>query len=217
MDDTAKRQRLQVLHEAVKTCQRCSLAASRTKAVFGEGAYSAPVMIIGEAPGRDEDKAGRPFIGRAGHVLDRLLSESGMGRGKVWITNAVACWPPPGTAHRWQGKPTLEQVAICRAHVKAQIELVQPEVVVCMGAIAAGAMFPDLRFDHIRLGELLEKQERGLLRSPLHDDVRVAYHPAYLTRSGQSETSPLIKAALVNVHILRAAWATASARRSART
>lgn len=211
MDDTTKKHHLSLLHQRVSTCTACGLAARRTKAVFGEGALSAPLMIVGEAPGKDEDRAGRPFIGRAGKLLERMLAEIGVPRHRVWITNAVACWPPPDQPGKWQGKPTAEHVETCREHVRAQMKIVGPRVVVCMGAVAAASMLPDLDFRHIRMGELLDKQRRGLLRSSVHENVRVVYHPSYLLRSGQTEGGEILDVTRGVVEILRDAWSTATA------
>ncbi len=113
-------------------CRRCRLAGGRRTVVFGEGDPSASLMVVGEGPGRDEDLQGRPFVGRSGRLLDRLLSEeAGLKRDEVYIANVVKCRPPDNR------DPLPDEIAECRPYLDAQVALVKPEVVVTLGNFAS--------------------------------------------------------------------------------
>jgi uracil-DNA glycosylase family 4 len=110
------------------SCTRCPLAQGRTHVVFGEGDPNADLMIIGEAPGRDEDVQGRPFVGRSGQLLDRLIAEeAGLRRGQTYIANVVKCRPPGNR------DPQPDEIAACRPYLQAQVEQVRPRVVLTLG------------------------------------------------------------------------------------
>jgi uracil-DNA glycosylase family 4 len=114
-------------HEA-SGCTRCALAAGRTQVVFGEGDPAAGLMVVGEAPGRDEDRLGRPFVGRSGQLLDRLLTEeAGLRREQVYIANVVKCRPP---ANR---DPLPAEIEACRPYLQEQVRLIRPRVVLTLG------------------------------------------------------------------------------------
>jgi uracil-DNA glycosylase family 4 len=109
----------------------CGLKRTATQLVFADGAPGSRVMFVGEAPGGDEDRIGRPFVGRAGQLLDRMLKSIGLDRGQVYIANVVP-WRPPGNR-----TPTLQETLACLPFIKRQIEFAQPEILVCLGASAA--------------------------------------------------------------------------------
>lgn len=122
-------------------CARCPLAAGRTQVVQAEGSPSAPVFVVGEAPGPDEDKQGRPFIGRAGKILRQALRDAGYGADDVWITNAVKCFPHT----RAEGKakiraPTSEESDACRSHLASEVRSLRPRLVVALGRTAAATL-----------------------------------------------------------------------------
>jgi DNA polymerase len=125
---------LEEISAAIAACQRCELAETRTKAVPGEGSDKAEVMFIGEAPGRDEDVQGRPFVGRAGKLLDRLLAEIGIGRNQIFIGNVLKCRPasPEGKDR----KPTEQEVSACSHFLDSQIEKIKPKVICTLGDTA---------------------------------------------------------------------------------
>jgi uracil-DNA glycosylase family 4 len=109
-------------------CTRCSLAAGRTQVVFGEGDPAAGLMVVGEAPGREEDLQGRPFVGRSGQLLDRLLAEEvGLRRSQVYIANVVKCRPPNNR------DPLPDEIGACRPYLQRQVELIRPRVVLTLG------------------------------------------------------------------------------------
>ena len=126
---------LTALEASIHACQACPLGASRTQAVPGEGAVPARLMLIGEGPGAEEDKSGRPFVGPAGQLLERIL-EGGMGlrREQVYIANMVKCRPPGNR------NPAPEEMLACRHYLDAQIQAVQPELILALGRIAAQAL-----------------------------------------------------------------------------
>jgi uracil-DNA glycosylase len=124
-------QSLDELRALLEGFDGCALKATATRLVFSDGAPDARVMLVGEAPGGDEDRIGRPFVGRAGQLLDRMLASIGLDRGKVYIANVVP-WRPPGNR-----TPTPHETAICLPFIRRQIELVGPGVLVCLGASSA--------------------------------------------------------------------------------
>ena len=159
----------QELESAVSDCSLCALHEGRTRTVFGTGNQKADWMVIGEAPGAEEDKQGLPFVGRAGQLLNAMLAAIGLQREQVYIANIVKCRPPGNR------DPKPEEAAACSAYLKRQIELVNPRVILVLGKIAAH--------------HLLKTEETlGKLRGApyLYADtgipVIVTYHPAYLLR-----------------------------------
>ncbi|MEA2035082.1 MAG: type-4 uracil-DNA glycosylase [Euryarchaeota archaeon] len=119
-----------VIDETVRRCTRCPLAETRTNAVPGEGPVPAHILFIGEAPGRNEDTKGTPFVGRAGSILDDLLEGIGVARDDVFITNIVKCRPPKNR------DPNLEEIEACRPYLDRQLSLIRPEVIVPLGRFA---------------------------------------------------------------------------------
>ncbi len=125
---------LEELKTALAQFEGCSLKATASNMVFGDGATDARIMFIGEAPGRDEDIQGIPFVGRSGQLLDRMLKAINLDRSLAYITNVIA-WRPPGNRN-----PTPHETAVCRPFVDRQIELIDPEVIVFLGGVAAKEM-----------------------------------------------------------------------------
>ncbi|HII06042.1 MAG TPA: uracil-DNA glycosylase [Methanotrichaceae archaeon] len=159
------RDSLKSLNEEIRSCTRCHLADDRTKAVPGEGPGRADILLVGEAPGRDEDLAGRPFVGRAGSILDRCLNDAGIDRSEVFIANVVKCRPPGNR------RPKKDEVEACRPYLKSQIELIQPKVVCLMGNAATKA--------------ILDVEGVTSLRGQVFKDLfLVTFHPAAVLRNG---------------------------------
>lgn len=161
---------LNTLEQLVSGCVRCPLHRTRTQTVFGVGAPHAPLMIIGEAPGADEDRLGEPFVGRAGRLLNAMLLAVGLERGAVYIANIIKCRPPKNR------DPKPEETASCAPYLKRQIELLRPKVILAVGRVAA----QNLLGTTTAIGKL-----RGQVhREPVSGTpVLVTYHPAYLLRS----------------------------------
>jgi DNA polymerase len=164
------------LRDAVQGCRGCPLYANATQAVFGEGTLKAEVMLVGEQPGDQEDKAGAPFVGPAGKVLDRALEEAGIDRGTTYVTNAVKHfkWKARGT-RRIHDKPSWTETMACRPWLDAELALVKPRALVLMGATAAQAL----------LGKSFKvTQQRGNpLDSELADLVVATIHPSAVLRA----------------------------------
>ena len=156
------------LRDAVAGCRRCRLAEGRTQTVFGVGSEQADWMIIGEAPGAEEDRRGEPFVGRAGKLLDEMLRAVGQARERVFIANILKCRPPGNR------DPKPDEAAACRDYLEQQIALVKPRIVLAVGRIAAQNL-------------LGSDAPVGRLRGRVHDldgiPLVVTYHPAYLLRS----------------------------------
>ncbi|HEX8520710.1 MAG TPA: uracil-DNA glycosylase, partial [Tepidisphaeraceae bacterium] len=158
--------RLRAMDEKeVKGCPRCRLCETRTNTVFGEGDPDAPVMFIGEGPGENEDKTGRPFVGRAGELLDRQIAAMGFAREQVYIANVVKCRPPGNR------QPAPDEAATCTPYLERQIEIIRPKVIVTLGLSAARYM-------------LDTKETMGRLRGNWHTwrGIRLmpTFHPAYV-------------------------------------
>src|SRR5213076_3563618 len=132
---------LPALRESAAGCRACDLYKSGTQTVFGEGAEHAQVMFVGEQPGDREDREGKPFVGPAGRVLDEALEEAGIDRTKAYVTNVVKHfkWQARGK-RRIHAKPAWSEIAACRPWLEAELTVVKPQVLVCLGATAAQAL-----------------------------------------------------------------------------
>lgn len=164
-----RRRRLRTLARDVAVCPRCpELVENRTQPVFGCGPPDAELMLVGEAPGREEDRRGEPFVGQAGRKLDELLAEVGLDRRQVFITNAIKCRPPHNR------KPHADELQNCRPYLDEQIELIRPSAIGTMGSVPAQSL-------------LDTRQRLERLRGRVHDfqglPLVCTYHPAYVRRS----------------------------------
>ncbi|PYQ24460.1 MAG: uracil-DNA glycosylase [Acidobacteria bacterium] len=172
---------LPALRTAAAGCKACDLWKRGTQTVFGEGARKAQVMFVGEQPGNDEDLAGRPFVGPAGKLLDRALEEAGIDRGQAYVTNVVKHfkWEPRGK-RRIHSKPDVVEITACLPWLQAEIAVVHPEAVVCLGSTAAQAL----------LGRKFRvTQQRGeFVTSPLARLVTATVHPSSILRAPDDET-----------------------------
>jgi len=171
---------LSAAREASKGCRACDLWQRGTQTVFGEGAAHARVMFVGEQPGDKEDLEGRPFVGPAGSLLDKALVEAGVDRKQTYVTNAVKHfkWEPRGK-RRIHKKPNSAEIAACRRWLDTEIDLVKPEVIVCLGATAAQAL----------LGKAFRvTQQRGkLLPFESGRQVLATVHPSSILRAPDEE------------------------------
>jgi DNA polymerase len=175
------RKSLPALREAVQGCRGCDLYKNATQAVFGEGAAHAEVVLVGEQPGDTEDLGGRPFVGPAGRLLDRALEEAAIDRTQTYVTNAVKHfkWQARGK-RRIHQKPSWSESVACRPWLQAELAVVQPRVVVCLGATAAQSLLGrDFRVTQHR-GELLD--------SDLAEHVTATIHPSAILRQQDDES-----------------------------
>tara|TARA_Y100000590_G_scaffold423239_1_gene528892 strand:+ start:79290 stop:79940 length:651 start_codon:yes stop_codon:yes gene_type:complete len=154
----------------VENCTKCSLHNGRTQTVFGDGLLQSNILIIGEAPGRDEDKQGKPFVGRAGKLLTEILKSINIQRSDVYITNTVKCRPPDNR------NPSKEEVDACSNYLESQIEIIKPHLIILLGKVAADRLLNlDLPMSELRQKTYYYKANKI--------PVVVFYHPAYLLRS----------------------------------
>lgn len=154
--------------DEIGDCRRCGLCSARTHIVFGVGNASARLMFIGEGPGRDEDRQGEPFVGRAGRLLTDIIKAMKLERSQVYIANVVKCRPPENRT------PEPDEVEACIGFLHRQIEIISPEVLVCLGGVAAQAL----------LGTATGiTRLRGQFREFRGVPLMATYHPAYLLRN----------------------------------
>ena len=160
---------LKELEKSMAGCTRCKLAKGRTKLVFGEGSPSADLMFVGEGPGRDEDIQGRPFVGRAGQLLTRIINAMKLKRSDVYIANIVKCRPPNNR------NPEPDEVVACKPFLMKQIGIIRPKVICALGSVA---------FQNLMETKAPISKSRGRL-TPWRDDILVmpTFHPAFLLRN----------------------------------
>jgi DNA polymerase len=166
------------LEEKVLSCRLCPLFSSRTRAVPGEGDKGAELMFIGEAPGRDEDAVGRPFVGRAGQLLTKIIEAMKWRREEVYITNVVKCRPPDNRT------PLPAEVEKCSPYLVRQIELIRPKVIVTLGKVATDFFIP---------GRMSMGERRGKFVD--HQGIRImpTFHPSYVVRNeGNQEIKKMV-------------------------
>jgi uracil-DNA glycosylase len=171
---------LNVVRTEAKSCRACDLWKRGTQTVFGEGASTAQLMLVGEQPGNEEDLSGHPFVGPAGKLLDRALVEAGIDRRSVYVTNVVKHfkWEPRGK-RRIHKKPNAHEIGACRPWLDTEIALVKPRAIVCLGATAAQAL----------LGRQFRvTASRGeFVPSPLARFVLATVHPSSILRAPDAE------------------------------
>jgi uracil-DNA glycosylase family protein len=169
------------MRAAARKCTACHLHKRATQTVFGEGPKDAPMMLVGEQPGDYEDVAGKPFVGPAGKIMDQALEEAGIDRKQVYVTNAVKHfkWEPRGK-RRIHQKPNSREIAACRPWLEAELRLVKPKLLVCLGATAAQTIFgPSFRVT----------RERGkVMSSKFAPRVLATVHPSSLLRQPDEES-----------------------------
>ncbi len=158
------------IEEQVSNCSKCRLREQRDKYVVGEGSLDADIMFVGEGPGREENKAGRPFVGRAGQLLDKILESVDIKREEIYITNVVKCWPPQNR------NPKQDEIKACFPYLTSQISLINPKIIVTMGNFATKL--------------LLNESSKGItaLRGKVYDwvgGIKIVpiFHPSYLLRN----------------------------------
>ena len=171
---------LKALQEAARTCRACPLWRTGTQTVFGEGPASARLLLVGEQPGDKEDEIGRPFVGPAGQLLEDALAEAGIDRAETFLTNAVKHfkWTPRGK-RRIHQKPNATEVAACRPWVVAELEVVQPRVLVCLGATAAQSL--------LGRGVRVTRDRGRPLESSLAPVAFATVHPSSILRAPDAE------------------------------
>src|SRR5947209_17700399 len=185
------RRTLKNLREEAADCKACDLWRRGTQTVFGEGTQASTVMFIGEQPGDREDLAGRPFVGPAGALLDKALAEAGIDRTKVYVTNVVKHfkWEPRGK-RRIHKKPNAAEINACRPWLEAEIQVIKPRAIVCLGSTAAQAVIGP-RFK-------VSTQRATFVKSPLAPLVTATVHPSSILRAPTDEARHAEYAKLVD-------------------
>ncbi len=162
---------LEELRDAMENFEGCALRSTATRLVFSDGDPGAKLMLVGEAPGREEDIEGRPFVGAAGQLLEKMLAAIGLSRNQVYIANVVP-WRPPGNR-----TPTMQEIAICKPFLQRQIELAAPEIILCLGGPASQTLSGQKQGIVSIRGRWLDyTTAKGLIK------LMPSFHPAYLLR-----------------------------------
>lgn len=186
MTTAQKQAALAELAETIRQCSRCPLGATRLNAVPGEGNVDADVMFVGEGPGFDEDRQGRPFVGRAGQLLDKMIVAMGLSREQVYIANIAKCHPMTDPQHPDKHgndrAPNAQEIACCRKYVEQQIAIICPRYVIALGGVASKALISDAKSLSALRGQFYNLQLDSVkLAKPVQ--VLATFHPAALLRN----------------------------------
>jgi DNA polymerase len=175
------RKSLKAFRDAAADCKACDLWKRGTQTVFGEGTRRAEVFFVGEQPGNEEDLTGHPFVGPAGRLLNEALADAGIDRAQTYVTNVVKHfkWEPRGK-RRIHKKPNSSEITACRPWLEAEIALIKPKVIVCLGATAAQALLGP-KF-------LVSKQRGRFIESTLAPYIMATVHPSSILRAPDEET-----------------------------
>ena len=167
----------------IKGCRRCELGEARTNPVVGEGALTARVMFVGEAPGYYEDLKGRPFVGKAGKILDELLESVGLARGDVYITNILKCRPPGNR------NPTAAEIKACTPYLDAQLGIIEPAVIAALGSFSLTYLFRKFALTPDKISKIHGKvfDVRTSADSTVNKIIAL-YHPAVATYNPKMKT-----------------------------
>ena len=194
MTDAERRSAFEAIAAEVRTCTNCRLHETRTRAVPGEGDLDTEVVFVGEGPGFNEDRQGRPFIGRAGDLLVKLLASIGWRREDVFITNVVKCRPPDNR------DPQTDEIAACAPFLQRQIELLDPAVIVTLGRFSMGTFMPGARISQVH-GSVRQVDPATGARDAT---VFAMYHPAAALRTPAIERDSYADIAMVPVVLIEA-------------
>ena len=186
MTSSQKTAALAELAETIKNCTRCPLGATRIHAVPGEGNVEAELMFVGEGPGFDEDRQGRPFVGRAGQLLDKMIAAMGLAREQVFIANIAKCHPMTDPLHPEKHgndrAPNAGEIACCRKYIEQQIAIICPKIVVALGGVAAKALIADAKSLSALRGKFYDLHlDSVTLPRPVQ--ILATFHPAALLRN----------------------------------
>jgi DNA polymerase len=198
LEERARRERLLLRAATVAgACRRCAIGSQRQNNVYGEGDPAARLMVVGEGPGETEDRLGRPFVGRAGQLLDRMLGAIGLAREEIYICNTVKCRPTlPGPRGPRNRAPDPQEMANCRPYLDEQIEIVGPDVVLALGAPAAKS-FLGSDFQITKM--------RGRWHPGPHAAALMAtFHPAYVLRQTGGEIEAVKRLVWADLKAVRA-------------
>jgi DNA polymerase len=186
MSTAQKTKALQTLAETIRNCSRCPLGSTRIQAVPGEGNVDTEVMFVGEGPGFDEDRQGRPFVGRAGQLLDKMIVAMGLTREKVFIANIAKCHPMIDPLHPEKHgndrAPNAQEIACCRKYIEQQIAIICPKYVIALGGVAAKSLISDAKSLGALRGQFYDLHlDSVTLPKPVQ--IIATFHPAALLRN----------------------------------
>ena len=181
-----KAEKMAQIAEIINTCQRCELGKTRIKAVPGEGNINAEIMFVGEGPGYDEDRQGRPFVGRAGQLLDKIITAMGFSRQEVFIANIVKCHPMVDPSrpdkHSNDRPPNSNEIAVCRRYLEQQIETVSPKYIIALGKIATQTLISETTPAAELRGKIYDLK-LSCLELDMPIKIMATYHPSALLRN----------------------------------
>lgn len=185
LEERAKRQRaIDRLAAVVEACRKCTIGATRTRSVFGEGDPCAALLVVGEGPGETEDTLGRPFVGRAGDLLEKMLAAIDIAREDVFICNTVKCRPTFDDGRRLRNRaPEPDEMKNCRPYLDEQIDLIRPRIILALGAPAAKSFMGE-KFS-------ISKQRGQWYDGPGGIPVIATFHPAYILRQTGGELTAM--------------------------
>jgi len=170
MEDYDKREKLKEFFLKIKNCEECELSRSRTRFVFGSGNACAPVMFVGEAPGKNEDLQGLPFVGQAGKLLDELLDSIGFDRSEVFIANILKCRPPGNR------DPRIEEINICKGYLLEQIKIIDPKIICTLGKFSTQLLLNTDKGINTLRGKVFKVDSRIIM--PINHPAAVLYTPS---------------------------------------
>ncbi len=186
MNTTQKQAALKELAETIQHCSRCPLGATRLNAVPGEGNVNAELMFVGEGPGFDEDRQGRPFVGRAGQLLDKMIAAMGLTREQVYIANIAKCHPMVDPLHPDKHgndrAPNAGEIACCRKYLEQQIAIICPKYIVALGGVSAKALIADAKSLGALRGQFYDLHLDNV-KLPRPVKILATFHPAALLRN----------------------------------
>jgi len=181
----------------VEACRRCAIGSTRTHSVYGEGDPCAALMVIGEGPGETEDKLGRPFVGRAGELLDKMLGAIDLAREDVFICNTVKCRPTLDDGRRLRNRaPDPEEMKNCRAYLDLQIDIIRPRVILTLGAPASKSFMGE-KFS-------ITRQRGQWFEGPNETPTIATFHPAYILRQTGGELNAMKRLVFADLKAVRA-------------
>jgi len=196
--ERARRARVIAANAAVvEACRKCAIGSTRTNSVYGEGDPCAALMVVGEGPGETEDKLGRPFVGRAGELLDKMLAAIDLPREDVFICNTVKCRPTLDDGRRLRNRaPDPQEMKNCRPYLDLQIDLIRPRAILALGAPAAKSFMGE-KFS-------ITKQRGQWYDGPLGIPVIATFHPAYILRQTGGELTAMKRLVHADLKAVRA-------------
>jgi DNA polymerase len=197
MEQMPREERLSRACEIVAACRKCAIGSTRTNSVYGEGNPHAALMLIGEGPGETEDQLGRPFVGRAGELLDKMLAAIDLPRESVYICNTVKCRPTQNEYGKLRNRaPDPLEMANCRPYLDEQIEIIRPRVILALGAPAARS-FLGTKFS-------ITRQRGQWFTGPLDIPLIATFHPAYVLRQTGGELTAVKRLVWDDLRAVRA-------------